>query len=121
MVWYCSEVKLSHWDSEIRSLAAKALGRLAELDADLAQANLRKVISRCTASQPTVRHGSLLAVAEVVLSLSLRQDGSASVLSDEVIEEIVQIVPSLDKARLYRWEDTTCSGVLALRSNDFIA
>lgn len=104
-----STVKLSHWDVEIRSLAAKALGKLATLDAHLAVTNLREVMSQCMSSQPTVRHGSLLAVAEVVSALCLTvadSDASelyAGALSEEVVDEIVQLVPKLDKARMYRY------------------
>jgi hypothetical protein len=102
----CSNVKLSHWDVEIRSLTAKALGSLALLDLSLAVENLREIMAQCMSSQPTVRHGSLLAVAEVVMALSLRAgdvaEGRESVLPEEVAEEVVQLVPKLDKARLFR-------------------
>lgn len=101
-----SSVKLSHWDVEIRSLAAKSLGKLAVLDVELAIDNLREIMAQCMSTQPTVRHGSLLAVAEVVMALSLHLgealDQRDSVIPDEVIEEVVQLVPKLDKARLYR-------------------
>jgi hypothetical protein len=96
-----STVKLGHWDRDIRLLAAKALGKLAQLDQDLAVDNLRKVIVHCMSPLANLRHGSLLAVGEIVLSLCL-ETNSPFLFPLDLADDIAQLVPRLDKARMYR-------------------
>jgi hypothetical protein len=92
-------VKLYHWDADIRDLAAKTLGRFAGRDVDYAIATtLPELLIRTTSQQVFERHGSVLAIAEMIVTLS--QHGAA--LSEETLTAIRNIVPRVEKARAYR-------------------
>lgn len=97
-VAHLSRCKAFHWDEDIRALAAQGLASLVYLDPDLGLDTLNYLIPLCTSSVFTKRHGSVVAVSAVVLALS----GTSAVLSGPLIHGIVDIVPALDKARLFR-------------------
>ncbi len=95
-----SKVKLSHWDPDIRSLAAKSLGQLARLDVQLSIKNLREVLVHCMSSIPNLRQGSVLAVGEIVESLVI--NFSSEAIPEDLITEVTQLVLKLDKGRMFR-------------------
>ncbi len=92
-------VKLFHWDSEIRELAATALGRFAVLDPTHAiTVVLPDLLERTTSAHLFERHGSVLAIAENVIALSTHHVA----LPDDTLTAIRNIVPRAEKARAYR-------------------
>ena len=89
---------ISHWDEDIRSLASQALARLSRINAFKGCAVLDCLMATCFSPSISVRHGSVLAVAEVTLELVA---GGAEI-SLALQESIVDLVIKLDKARMYR-------------------
>ena len=95
---------MHHWDGELRALTSQSLARVSRLD-PLYCANeiLPKLLDRSLNGDLAVRHGSLLGAAEVILALGqldLVKDNS--VLSSQLKLLIVELVPRVEKARLYR-------------------
>lgn len=98
-----ADVKLLHWDIEIRSLASKSLSRVSMIYCHnyIATNVLPKLLHQCFHDDLVVRHGSLLGVAEIVLAFgNLAQQ--SEVLGDEEKSVIAELVPSIEKRRLYR-------------------
>ena len=94
-------MKLLHWDIEIRSLASRSLARVSKLNPSYSATNvLPKLLEQCFSDDLVVRHGSLLGVAEIVLAFGEANQGD--VLNDEIKLLIAELVPSIEKARLYR-------------------
>jgi hypothetical protein len=91
-------IKISHWDEEIRILASKAIAKLSVIDPALSLEKLKELSVTCTSTQLFLRHGSILAVAEVLFALV-----SHGVSIDKnLLEFIPNIVSNIEKARLYR-------------------
>ena len=104
IIRHLSQVKLIHWDVEVRSLASKSLSRITKLNPQyVATSILPKLLDQCFHDDLVVRHGSLLGVAEIVLAFGeahlVRQ---GNVLNDDAKSQIAELVPSIEKARLYR-------------------
>lgn len=99
--FYFSKVKLGHWDSEIRIVAAKSLGQLTKLDPNLAILNLQEIIVHTMSSIPNLRHGSLFAIAEIIKSYAFYHPNLE--LPEDITSEITQLVLKLDKSRLFRY------------------
>lgn len=103
---YCSAliqeaatVKLVHWDSDIRQLAALALAALVPLDVPFfAEELLPRLEPETRSPDLFTRHGAMMAAAEVVLALSIH----GVQLSEEVLLAVRNIVPRAERARVYR-------------------
>ena len=109
-------VKLFHWDADIRELSAQALGRFAVLDAKYAiDTVLADLLERTTSAQLFERHGSVLAIAEIILALAKGVAPSVSLpatvtppvfvpvpLAEDLLTAVRNIVPRAEKARAYR-------------------
>lgn len=64
---------------------------------------LPELIPKTINTDINMRHGSILAIAEIIFALAkLQQDGKAVELSAEMQHQIREVVPSIEKARLYR-------------------
>ena len=101
IIRHLADVKLLHWDIEIRSLASRSLARVSKLNPSYSATNvLPKLLEQCFSDDLVVRHGSLLGVAEIVLAFGEANQGD--VLNDEIKLLIAELVPSIEKARLYR-------------------
>lgn len=104
IIRHLADVKLLHWDVEIRSLSSKSLSRISKLNHRYTAIEvLPKLLHQCFHDDLVVRHGSLLGVAETVVAFgeaNLVKRGK--VLNDETLELIAELVPSIEKARLYR-------------------
>jgi hypothetical protein len=89
-------VKLFHWDIAIRVLASKSLHNLVTLNPLFAKETvIPHLLSKCTNSDLFVRHGAVLGLAEIILSL--KED-----LPDDPMTELTELVVKLEKLRLYR-------------------
>ena len=103
IIRHLSDVKLIHWDRDIRQLSAKSLARIAKLcPTYCASAVLPKLIEQCFHNDIVIRHGSLIGCAELVLvfgELNMLQDGG---VIDDKKTALAELVPSIEKARLYR-------------------
>jgi hypothetical protein len=104
IIRHLADVKLLHWDVEIRSLSSKSLSRISKLNHRYTAIEvLPKLLHQCFHDDLVVRHGSLLGVAEMVVAFgeaNLVKRGE--VLNDGTLELIAELVPSIEKARLYR-------------------
>lgn len=89
---------VKHWDRDMRELAGKALASLAPLNTAAAVEHLGRLVGTCTAANLNLRHGSILATAELLFALV--SDGQ--VLAEPLVASIVGIVAAIDKGRLFR-------------------
>ncbi|GMH52930.1 hypothetical protein TL16_g01339 [Triparma laevis f. inornata] len=95
VIGHLKEVKLFHWDVEIRLLASQGLGNLVALDKNyMADVVLHELISKVCDPDLLVRHGAVLGIAEIVKALK------SNVSSKHT--EITNVVVEVEKARLYR-------------------
>ena len=104
IIIHLANVKLRHWDIEIRSIASKSLAVISKLNPCYSTKTiLRDLLDQCFNTDLAIRHGSLLGVAETVLAFGeanlVKQE---DVLHKETIALIAELIPSVEKARLYR-------------------
>ena len=117
IVKHLYECKLSHWDFEIRNLAAKALGKLSLVNPQYCLDALGPILTSCVAtkSPPALRHGGVLAVGEILLMLCMHnqmensksddidiEEDNVITIPDNVLREAFEVVGKLDKGRMYR-------------------
>ena len=99
IIYTLSAYKIVHWDVEIRELAAKALGEVTFVCPSYVCSTLMRVVPAGVVSPSlATRHGCVMFAAEVILSLS-----TLGPIAPEVAEEISQVVPRIEKARMYRF------------------
>ncbi|ELU05840.1 hypothetical protein CAPTEDRAFT_167258 [Capitella teleta] len=83
------EIKLAHWDIEIRSLAADALHRLTPLASDhMRQKILPRTIELCTSIDQSQRHGALLATGDI--EHHLEREAASSRFNSHLLREQLQ-------------------------------
>ena len=93
------ETKLGHWDSDIRTLAAKALHNLTSQDQSFFHDTVLPIlVPRCTDQNLTIRHGAVLGCAEISLALGK----SSALIRDSTASSLAGLVSEIEKARLYR-------------------
>ncbi|KAF0701134.1 Aste57867_8357 [Aphanomyces stellatus] len=94
-------VKVFHWDTNVRALAASALGLLAPLDVSFTISSIIPPLlsaSISSSSDVIVRHGATLALSEIALQIS-----SVPAFIDGEVMRRLKVVPiEMDKRRLYR-------------------
>ncbi|KAH7659511.1 Tubulin-specific chaperone D C-terminal protein [Dioscorea alata] len=91
--------KISHWDRNLRELAAEALSALVRYDQEyFASYALEKLIPCTLSSDLCMRHGATVASGELILSL--HQCGFNFSVEKQII--LAGVVPAIEKARLYR-------------------
>lgn len=87
-----------HWDRDMRELAAQALASLTPLNVAAAVEHLRRLVETTTSANLNLRHGSLLACAELLFALAT----VGAVLPEELSASIVGVVANIEKGRLFR-------------------
>lgn len=104
IIRYLSGVKLHHWDSEMRSLTSQSLARIAKLNPQFcAKEILPMLLGQSFHDDLVQRHGSLLGAAEMILALGeLDLIDDKDIFGEGIKSTIVELVPSIEKARLYR-------------------
>lgn len=104
IIHHLADVKLLHWDIEIRSIASKSLSSVSKLNPQyIAMYVLPKLIHQCLHDDLVVRHGSLLGVAEIVLAFGeANVVTQGEILTSEILSSVAELVPSIESARLYR-------------------
>lgn len=104
IILHLAFVKLRHWDIEIRSITSRSLAGISKLDSCYTSKKvLPQLLEQCLNTDLVIRHGSLLGVAEIVLAFgeaNLVKRGG--ILNDATIALIAELIPSVEKARLYR-------------------
>eukprot|EP01038_Epipyxis_sp_PR26KG_P010204 gene10204-13728_t len=119
LVIHLSTIKLFHWDREIRLLASKSLPKLLLINTEssLLVDVIQDLIKCCLSPALTIRHGSIIGIAEIILALFLTN--KSNILSEIIIKSIIDIVPAIEKGRLYRGrgsELTRCASCLLIES-----
>lgn len=104
------QLKVIHWDSAIRELTAKALHNLTPLASEYMAKTVLPTLLELTMSLKLVaRHGSILAVAYIIHALSLvtAKEGTClhELIGQNVLNDIVKIVPTLEERKLLRGLD----------------
>jgi hypothetical protein len=103
LMWHLLDVKVRHWDIDIRSVAAKAIAKLAPVNLERSLEALNDALETCFDSNLWVRHGSLMVVSEMVLEMHASEASSGvKVMDDDLVDKIMTLVPRLDKARMFR-------------------
>lgn len=116
IIHHLSDVKLIHWDIDIRQLSSKSLAQIAKLcPAYCASTILPKLIERCFHDDIAIRHGSLLGCAELVLVFGELDMLHCSSVLDDMKMSLAELVPSVEKARLYRGRGGEVMRVAACR------
>lgn len=92
-------VKIEHWDAEIRTLSAEALHNLTPCNPDyMVNTVIPHLIQNTLSNQVYRRHGALLALSEIILSLyELNYE-----LKEDILKSIRNVVINVEKERLYR-------------------
>ena len=102
LIDHLADVKAIHWDPSLRALAAKALGKFALLDPSyMIDVILPKMVTlTLDRTDLLIRHGNALATASLIKALASLKD--APPLGDVLLKDIRNLIPRLEKARLYR-------------------
>jgi hypothetical protein len=97
------EIKLSHWDICIRKLSSESLGVVAAIYPQyMVDVVVPYVLEQCLNDKDLqIRHGSTIGLAELVLALGGMKHGEEYLSSDSQ-KAIAEIVPAIEKKRLYR-------------------
>ncbi|KAK6918554.1 Tubulin-specific chaperone D, C-terminal [Dillenia turbinata] len=91
--------KICHWDKGLRELAAEALSSLVKYEPEYFASFVMEKLIPCTVSSDLcMRHGATLATGELVLGLHLCN----YVISTDKQKLVADVVPAIEKARLYR-------------------
>jgi tubulin-specific chaperone D len=99
LIDFLVQVQLRHWDRSLRSLSAGTLRLLSKADpAYIVDTVLPALVESTLSADLPTRHGATLAVAECVLGLC----DAGRALDDGWHERLVDVVPQIEKARLYR-------------------
>ena len=98
------DVKARHWEPKLRLLAAQAAARLAPLDAEWTTTKMiPALVARSISADLKERHGAVHMLAEVLLGLvNTTHGGDGANLPVETRKAVANVVPNIEKMRLYR-------------------
>lgn len=96
------KLKLFHWDQNIRALVSRSLHDLTSLEVSfICSTVISSLLEKCLDEKDLyTRHGAVLGVAEITLALA--ETNQLSRLSIVSIELLKDLVPAIEKKRLYR-------------------
>lgn len=84
------ELKTGHWDISIRELTAKALNKLAHHNPEyMATIVLKKLFEKTESIDVNLRHGTILAIGEVILALTELDNSLVSVETLESLNNLI--------------------------------
>ncbi|XP_064471213.1 tubulin-specific chaperone D-like [Ornithodoros turicata] len=96
LIQHLVESKVCHWDVSMRKLASQALFKLTAKDPEYVKTScLPKLVSRLTSPNIQLKHGALLAVAEVVEALSIWAQQQLTDIKDVLGSDTVEQIKSL--------------------------
>ncbi|CAJ1936513.1 unnamed protein product [Cylindrotheca closterium] len=100
-------IKLQHWDKAIRTLASQALGNLTHLDTEYIESTTIPQLLENSLDPRNVqlRHGAVLGLAEIVNAYSrlVKEEVPLDrLLKEETLSSLAELVPVIEKKRLYR-------------------
>ena len=96
--------KVNHWDIVIRELSAKSLNVLTKHKPEyMAKEVMLKLLENAKSIDVNSRHGSILALGEIVLALrTLENEGLLKYLTKEMIEQLNILVLDFHKREQFR-------------------
>ena len=95
MIRHLADVKSVHWDVQVRQLASRSLAKISVLNpAYILSSVLPRLLDQCFSEDLATRHGSLLGVAEITIKSLPLDDTTRTTIAD--------LIPSIEKRRLYR-------------------
>ena len=102
LIDHLANVKIVHWDPAIRILSARALGHFAALDPQYIITNIlpNVVSASLNRNDLLVRHGNAIATSSLIRALAKIEKSPP--VGDALLKDIRNLVPRLEKARLYR-------------------
>lgn len=91
--------KVNHWDTAIRDLTAKTLKKLTAREPDyMATKVLPKLFEKTTSNDINERHGSVLAIGEIVTMLNqLDAENGTNRIDDSITEKLSNLVFSFQR------------------------
>lgn len=95
--------KVDHWDTVIRELTGKALHNLTPKDPEyMATTVLEKLINYTKSIDLNARHGSVIAIGEIIYALSKLNttDNVVDVIGRDMLQNVIDLIPRF-KERLY--------------------
>jgi hypothetical protein len=99
LIDYLIDTKIAHWDKAIRDLSSKALYKLCDRDMTYISDKIVPIlIPNTVSSDLNMRHGSVLALAELILALS--ENGYK--FDDILQKKLCDVIPTIDAKKLYR-------------------
>lgn len=107
MVDHLVDIKINHWDGAIRELSANGLHKLTSCCPDyMAEQVMPKLLPMTTGIDLYLRHGSILAVAEITHALAKiseeRGKQITDLLSKDVIDGLKSISIKLTESKLFK-------------------
>ncbi|CAG2198684.1 TBCD [Mytilus edulis] len=107
MIDHLVDMKINHWDGIIRDLSAQGLHKLTSCSPDyMASQVLPKMLPMTTGIDLYLRHGAILAVAEITHALSKVSTAKGKkiedVISKDVINGLKNIAVKLTEAKMFR-------------------
>ena len=100
LVEHLLDFKLKHWDKDVRELSARALAKLSGRDPSWAiEIAFPAILPLVISPDLFIRHGAILAIAELVLSLAQMAPGLR--LPTTLLDSIRNVVVVAEKARVY--------------------
>ncbi|RUS69826.1 hypothetical protein EGW08_022413 [Elysia chlorotica] len=104
---HLADVKLGHWDNAIRELSAKALHGLTACAPDyMANTILPKLLPLTSGLDLFQRHGSILAMAEIIHALyhvaQTRDVALEKLLGEKLISDIQEISDKLNNTKMFK-------------------
>lgn len=101
------DLKVEHWDSTIREIAAKALNKLTDKLPDyVATEVLQKLIKKTESIDLNIRHGAILAIGEALYALSQAKLANGktafSLISEDILVSVRELIPSLRGRQQFR-------------------
>ena len=103
IIHHLFRITLSHWDPSIRLLASQSLNNLTSLNPQyMIDEVLPYLLENCLDEKNLqLRHGATLGLAEIVLAFG-KMENKEDYLSQELNNSIAEIIPTIEKKRLYR-------------------
>lgn len=116
------DVKLAHWDPEIRILAAKSLARLVIIGRGSEHTEIiRDVLPQCLSPTLAKRHGAILAIAEVVLAAAMTATSDNKLpFPEDIVAEIVSLIQRIDKVFIHTQMNLQKKKCICMYLYDFI-
>ena len=94
------ELKTSHWDIAIRELTAKALNKLTYHNPEyMAKTVLKKLFEKTESIDVNLRHGSILAIGEVILALT---ELDQKFISEEILNNLNELIVKFQTREQFR-------------------